>query len=291
MLKTLRTKDWFAADGLPVAIERRDPQPAFPPHRHEFSEIVLVTSGTALHVVGRESWPLTAGDVFVIGGSQSHEYRELENLCLINVLYQPDKLRMDPVDLAQLPGYHVLFSLEPRWTRRHGFRSRLHLTPARLAGVLALVDDLEAELKSKRPGHGLMVTALFMQIVGQLSRLYEQSETPDTRNLVRVAEVLSHMESHLHEGTRLDELARVGGMSKRSLIRAFHEATGMTPIEYSLQLRINRAAGLLRNEPITVTDAAFRVGFNDSNYFTRQFRKRLGVSPRRYQRQHLPVSG
>jgi AraC-like DNA-binding protein/mannose-6-phosphate isomerase-like protein (cupin superfamily) len=291
MLKTLKTKDWFAADGWPIAVERREPQHVFPPHRHEFSEIVLVTSGTALHVVGRESWPLTAGDVFVIGGAQSHEYRELENLCLINVLYQPDKLRWDPVDLAQVPGYHILFSLEPRWTRRHGFRSRLHLTPARLAGLLALVDELETELRKKQPGHGLMVTALFMQIVGQLSRLYEQSEAPDARNLMRVAEVLSHLESHVQEASSLDELARVGGMSKRSLIRAFHEATGMTPIEYALQLRISRAASLLRNEPVTVTEAAFRVGFNDSNYFTRQFRKRLGVSPRQYQRQHLPVSG
>ncbi|MGN6644323.1 MAG: AraC family ligand binding domain-containing protein, partial [Verrucomicrobiota bacterium] len=74
---TLKAKDWFS-DAFPLSVERRDPQPAFPPHKHEFSEVVIVISGSGLHVTGRESWRLSAGDVFVIGGSRVHEYRELQ---------------------------------------------------------------------------------------------------------------------------------------------------------------------------------------------------------------------
>jgi AraC-like DNA-binding protein len=75
-------------------------------------------------------------------------------------------------------------------------------------------------------------------------------------------------------------------MSKRSFLRAFQAATGKSPIAYLIQLRINRAASLLRRGDDSITDIAFLVGFRDSNYFTRQFRKVFGTSPRAYRNQH-----
>ncbi len=287
MPHTLKRSDWFGPHGFPIAIERREPQQPFPPHRHEFSEIVIVTGGRGRHAVGRESWPLAAGDVFVIGGPRTHEYRELDNLSLINLLFQPDRLRLDLGDLAQLPGYHALFALEPAWRQRHQFKSRLRLTPHDLGGVLALVDDLDEELKNRAPGFGFLGTALFMQIVGYLSRCYGRSRNPDSANLLRIAESITHLETHTDKPAHLDQLANLARMSQRSFLRAFRAATGVTPIAYLIQLRINRAAALLRSGTETVTEVAFRVGFTDSNYFSRQFRKLTGVSPRRYRQQHL----
>lgn len=284
MLRILKSREWFANDAFPIAVERREPQTPFPSHRHEFSEIVFITGGKGLHVVGSESWPLTAGDVFVIGGPQTHAYRNLENLRLINLLFQPEKLFMEKPDLATLPGYHALFTLEPAWRRRHQFQSRLHLSPRELDTVLALVEQLEAELRDRPPGFGFMSTALFMQIVGQLSRFYGRSRNPSTRHLLRLANTITQLETRLHEPVKLDNLASQSGMSPRSFIRAFRAATGLSPIAYLIQLRINRAAAVLRTTNQPITEIAFQVGFNDSNYFTRQFVKLLGCSPRRYRR-------
>jgi AraC family L-rhamnose operon transcriptional activator RhaR/AraC family L-rhamnose operon regulatory protein RhaS len=126
-----------------------------------------------------------------------------------------------------------------------------------------------------------------MQIVGHLSRCYGRSRNPDSGNLLRIAESITHLETHTDKPMHLDQLANIAGMSRRSFLRAFHAATGVTPIAYWIQLRINRAAALLRSGTEPVTEVAFRVGFTDSNYFTRQFRKLTGVSPRRYRQQHL----
>jgi len=60
---------------------------------------------------------------------------------------------------------------------------------------------------------------------------------------------------------------------------------GSSPIAHLIQLRVNRAATLLRQTGDSVTDIAFRVGFSDSNYFTRQFRRIMGRSPRAYRNQ------
>lgn len=288
MLRTLKSQEWFAADHFPIAVERREPQSAFPPHKHEFSEIVLITGGKGQHVVGRESWPLTAGDVFVIGGERAHVYRHLDNLRLINLLFQPEKLPLGNSDLTALPGYHALFTLEPAWRRRHQLQSRLHLSPRDLAVALALVDQLDEELRQRATGFGFMATALFMQIIGLLSRLYGRSRHPSSQHLLRLAQTITRLEAAPHETVKLNHLANAAGMSPRSFIRAFRAATGLSPIAYLIQLRISRAAELLRTTADPVTEIAFRAGFNDSNYFTRQFVKLIGCSPRRY-RQSRPV--
>lgn len=285
----LKAKDWF--DGaFPLSVERREPQPAFPPHKHEFSEIVLVTGGSGLHVTGRESWQLSPGDVFVIGGSRVHEYRELKKLSLINILFDPEKLRMQLGDLPSVPGYHALFTLEPAWRKRNQFNSRLRLAPSELTAVLRFVDQLETELKTRAPGFGFQATALFMQIVCYLSRCYSKFKSPDSRALLRSAEAIAHLESHFAEPLNLDRLAGIAHMSKRSFIRSFQAATSNSPIAYLIELRVRHAARLLRQTDDSITDIAFQVGFNDSNYFTRQFRNLTGLAPRGYRSQHRPGS-
>jgi AraC-like DNA-binding protein len=288
MFRTLKTKDWFHQDGYPIAVERRDPQEQFGLHTHEFSEVVLVTGGHGLHVTDGGSWQLAAGDVFVIGGPRAHEYRDLDQLRLINILFQPQKLHLQTSDLGALPGFHALFNLEPVWRRRHNFDSRLHLTPKELSIVLGLVDQLESELSSRTPGFAFMATAIFMQIVGYLSRCYGRTKNPNSRALLRIAETITHLETHLDEERTLDDLAKMASMSKRSFVRAFKEATGSSPIAYLLQLRVSRAAALLRrDDSASITEIAFQSGFTDSNYFTRQFRKIMGLSPRDYRQQHV----
>ena len=71
-----------------------------------------------------------------------------------------------------------------------------------------------------------------------------------------------------------------------NLMRVFRKATGQTPIEYLVRLRIQRAMDMLRNTDLTVTEIALEVGFNDSNYFTRQFRRILGESPRSFRQRN-----
>jgi AraC-like DNA-binding protein len=286
--KRLTTHDWFHPDGFPIAVERREPQAPFGPHTHEFSELVIVLSGTGGHVTGQESWPLSAGDVFVISGRRPHQYRDLRRLCLVNVLFQPGKLRLDWGDLAALPGYHALFTLEPSWHRRR-LASRSRLGPAELGHALGLVDELDAELRTRGPGFGFLATASFMRLVGYLARCFSRAPSPDGRALERIAPALDHLERHYSEPMDLDALARLTRMPQRSFMRLFRAALGDSPIAHLIHLRVNHAAALLRRSTESVTAIAFRVGFGDSNYFARQFRRIHGLSPREYRRLHGPA--
>lgn len=286
----LKRKDWFQPDGFPIAVERRNPQEPFGLHAHEFAEIVIITSGHGIHITGEESYPLNTGDVFVIGGSRPHDYHSMERLCLVNILFQPEKLNLRAFDLRTLPGYHALFILEPAWRRRHQFNSRLRLSPPELIRLLELVDKLDEELKSRADGFKLMATATLMQIVGYLSRCFAGAKNQDSRALLRIGEAISHLESNFQQPIDLDQLAKTARMSKRNFMRNFQAAMGNSPIAHLVQLRVNHAAALLRRTDQTVTEVAFQVGFSDSNYFTRQFRKLVGVTPSQYRQQHAQLS-
>src|SRR6056297_3242062 len=245
-MKTLKKQDWFHEDGFPIVVERRDPQEPFGLHRHEFSEIVIVTGGSGVHITGEDSYELTTGDTFVIGGDRPHDYLNMDRLSLINILFVPGELPLSLGDLQSLSGYHALFTLEPAWRSRHNFTSRLQLTPAELAETLRLVDKLSDELGMRRSGFRVLAIAAMLELV------------------------------------TLQELVTMSGMSRTSFVRVFEAAMGTSPIRYLIQLRIDEASHLLRNTDLSITDIAFTVGFSDSNYFSRQFRKVHGRSPRDY---------
>jgi len=280
--RILKIDEWFHPDGFPISVERREPQEHFEPHAHEFAELVIVTGGKCLHVTGNDSWELTAGDVFVIAGAREHEYRELVDLRLVNILYQPHQLKMGLLDLPSVAGYHALFTLEPSWRTRQTSKGRLHLPGKELAHVIELADRLEVELKVREPGFGFMAMAAFMQIIGHLSRCYGRSPSPDGRALLRIGEALSHLERNIHREVNLEELASIAHMSQRSFLRVFQSAVGTSPLAWVIEQRINRACVLLRQTDKRITEIAFDVGFNDSNYFTRQFTKATGLAPRSY---------
>jgi AraC-like DNA-binding protein len=73
-------------------------------------------------------------------------------------------------------------------------------------------------------------------------------------------------------------------MSRRSFIRAFQAATGTAPIAYLGKLRLARAAAMLRCHEENATSVAYKVGYNDSNYFARRFYAMFGTPPSEYRK-------
>jgi AraC-like DNA-binding protein len=282
-VRALENRGGFAPDGFPIAVERRRLQGAIGAPVRRSSEIVIVTSGHGLHVVGDESWLVAAGDVFVVGAGLLHEYRDVEALGVVSVLFDSERLRMDVKDLPDSAGFRALFAFEEAWRRRPHVEGRIRLSPKPLEGIIGLVDRLEHELRARDVGFGFLATALFMQLIGDLSRYCGRPAPPDVRT--RIAEAVAHLEAQYDSEIDLDQLAGIAHMSKRHFLRAFRAAVGKSPIAYLIEHRVGRAAALLRHGGANVTEVAFRVGFNDSNYFSRQFRKVMGVSPREYQKE------
>lgn len=80
----------------------------------------------------------------------------------------------------------------------------------------------------------------------------------------------------------LNRLARVCFLSPSQFRRTFRRLFGSSPLQFILNVRLQAAADLLANSRLNVTEIAMQCGFNEPNYFTRQFRQHVGVSPSEY---------
>ena len=254
-------------------------------HAHNFEELVVILDGRGQHQVGREVYEIGTGDVFVLLGDMSHCYPAASHLSLINILYDAASLRLPGADVGALPGYHALFEIEPRLRQRQRFQNRLKLGMDELGRLANLIAEMEVELRGQDPGSRFMATAHFMRIIGFLSRSYSRIPATGPRPVTPLSELLGYMEQHVAEPLTVEDLMRVAHLSQSSLFRTFRQLMGRSPIDYLIRLRIDKAAQLLRRNTLRIGEVSAAVGFNDSNYFSRQFRNVMGVSPRAYRRQ------
>ena len=143
---------------------------------------------------------------------------------------------------------------------------------------------MRQELRRKAPGYRFAALTHLMSLISFVSRGYFRTPHADSRPLRKMSELLSFIEAHYREPIHIGRMTRLAGMSESTLERAFHRVMGCSPIEHVIQVRLAHACELLKQPDMRISEAAFESGFTDSNYFARQFRKVMGVSPREYRR-------
>ena len=98
----------------------------------------------------------------------------------------------------------------------------------------------------------------------------------------RISDALRRIEAQAEEPLALGALARDAAMSPYHFLRTFRRVVGMTPHQYLLRTRLNRAAVRLRTSGEAISAIAFDAGFGDLSTFNRRFRRLMGCSPGAY---------
>jgi AraC-like DNA-binding protein len=101
---------------------------------------------------------------------------------------------------------------------------------------------------------------------------------PKTEEPLAVRRARNYIVEHFDEEIALEDLARISGLSRAHMIRAFRKQYFITPHAFQTDQRIRHARRLLR-EGSAPADVAFRCGFADQAHFTRHFKARTGVTP------------
>ena len=99
-----------------------------------------------------------------------------------------------------------------------------------------------------------------------------------------VAQSINFMLEQLTQKLKLEEIAAETGLSASHYSRLFVNRTGHSPIDYFIQLKIQRACRLLDNSGWMIADVSREMGFDDQFYFSRVFRKVMGMSPAEYRK-------
>lgn len=285
----LFANDYFYDPTFPLKVLRRDPELAYPLHSHDFFELVIISSGKGIHFGKSHEFTLMPGNVFVIPPGMEHGYKEIQDLVLYNILFTKDLFGESYFDLKKMPGFQALFYVEPSYRSDAPLTERfLQLSPSQMAEAIPMIDSLMTESDSTNMNRGSRALAysIMLQFLVTLFRTYEKSfsANPDHRKILRLASVFSYIESHLEGSITTEELMDVAAMSASTLNRYFKKATGLSPVEFQIHKRIELACQIMRTTDLPMLLIADRTGFADSNYFTRTFRKVMGMSPTAYRK-------
>lgn len=136
------------------------------------------------------------------------------------------------------------------------------------------------------PLQQLQVRTSFLQIVYDiLEQLQTAGHQPTTTDLV--SQAIRYIHEHYELPLTIDSLATILECSPRHLARLFRNSDiGQSPSDYLIRFRMQKASELLIQTELTLQDIAINVGYQDGYYFSRMFKKYMGLSPIRYRQQH-----
>lgn len=265
----LRKDDFFASASQAVAVADRYPQNVFAEHTHEFCELVLVWRGNGLHVLNDRPYRITRGDLFYIRAEDKHSYASVNDLVLQNVIYCPDRLKLNVDWAANIPGFNNDKSA-PHW----------RLSSNGMNAVRQVITQLEQESQKGDALANQMAELLFAQLVMTLKRYRYATDNPcATEQEALLDKLITTLAGSLNRSFVLEKFCEQEQCSERALRQQFRTQTGMTVNHYLRQLRICHAQYLLQHTELMVSEVAMRCGFEDSNYFSVVFNREVGMTP------------
>lgn len=266
---------------FPVDIHRSERHKlgtAFECHWHENFEILYFEKGEALIYCNSRPVRVGPGELIVINSNDLHYGENLSpHLVYYVVEFDLSFLHSSQIDLCQTK--YVI----PLVQNRILFSNQIARNDELLGEIRRLIDEYYRE----EFGYELAVKAYIYRILVLLLRFYGEqtiSEAEKDRQrkvLNRLRPILEYVDGHYTEKLSLEHLSSMANMSPHYFCRLFKNLTGKSPTEYITYLRLKKAETLLRESDLNITEIAMAVGYNDSNYFSRLFKKYKQVPPSR----------
>ncbi|CAH1203099.1 helix-turn-helix domain-containing protein [Paenibacillus sp. JJ-223] len=216
-------------------------------------EVCRIGASFAAHVVKGSSFTLTASS---------------DNMDYIVIMYKASS--MEGASLV-LPSH-----------RKHPLRTSFVQHPGTQAEWVQMAEKIAAKWSRGEGLERFHANALMQGMLYELIMEYERGQGGAESDMVDV--VAAYIAGHYRQNLELKELAALAGCSVRQLQRRFKQEKQLGPMEYVIQLRMESASRMLRHTDAPIGEIAERMGYRDTYYFSRAFKKYYGVPPQLYRR-------
>ncbi len=235
-------------------------------HDHSLFEIYFLEKGFCHYFIDNDTYDVQAGDIVLIPEGVIHKtiYGSIEtkrHLIYCAPIYVPTAV------IPYLPSMLYIYRNKKVTAR-----------------VQEIFDNIEKEYLS---GDEFSEEVLLhhIHLLFFLLARNTDTEAPHRTGSIYTTQTVAYIKEHYAEDLRLSELATRCSVSPEHLSRVFKLDTGFGISEYLSIVRLQQAQRLLRSSrSLSVSQIAQACGFHDSNYFSKRFKQRYGVSPRRFRK-------
>jgi len=246
-----------------------------PMHSHDHLEMAFILSGEGKYRFENGVLPVKEGDLLILNPGERHQALACPEAAVPSTEFFVGAMDFQfeglPANTFPVPeGKHVL-----------------HTSGELRQKLFRICSAMEAENAVCRQGRYYMLRAYLVQILLlALREQYEPIERTDgyafesVNRSYLVEQILNYFEDHYNEKISLDRIAGNMYLSPFYISRIFKSETGETPIRHLINIRMEKARGLLESgQGGSIQEVAAAVGYDDAYHFSKLFKKHYGITP------------
>lgn len=250
-------------------------------HWHEEAEFTRIAKGSCTYQIHLETYEVEEGDLIFIPPAVLHAIsnEKEERMQSETYVFHMDFLGAKAADICAIRYLNPLMNqkLIPPFVIKKG-----HPLYEKAA---ELFENINAEYDKKTPGYEIVIKSYLLQLVAALIPYCTRNTEADailTEHAKKLKEVLSYIDTHYMEELTISELAGICFFSEYYFMRFFKKYMGMSCVQYIKNVRLERAADQFENGETNTLEAALACGFSNLSYFHREFKKKYGMTPKRF---------
>ena len=254
-------------------------------HFHADYEIFYLISGERYYFIEDKTFHIKKGTLVFIDSNQIHKTIDCNNQPHERIFMRISEHTLGLVSNTELEKY-----LSDFFRKNHG---TLQLNEKAQVYVENLLLKMLAEYENKETGYKEMILSHLFELLvfsqryeekyGRISKIATIDDTLDNK----IFEVANYINENFHKKITLDDLEEKFYMSKFYLSRKFSEITGFTISEYINIKRVYNSTYLLDETDLTISEVAYKCGFNSLTYFDKVFKKYMNTTPRKYRKEGI----
>lgn len=258
-------------------VESSHPSYVMSYHWHVEYEIIRILKGTLAVTLDEKSFTAVPGDVIFVHSGILHS--GIPSDCIYQCLVFDGNLFLKHNSVCA--GYmqkviHQDILIYHHFTEKY-------------PEIQSVLNSIFDAMWKKFPGYELIVLGQFYHFFGLVfsNHYYLDGVTKarrDYKRILQLKQVLEFIEHNYASPLTLQQLSASVSMSPKYFCRFFSEMTHQTPMDYLNHQRIEQACYQLSTTDDSITEIAYRSGFNDLSYFIRTFKKYKGITPGKYKR-------
>lgn len=252
-------------------------------HWHHKTEIVLIRKGTYEFEINLENYILQAGDICFLNSEDLHKIIGTGTTVIHDViLFDPRILNFSYEDDFE---ENVI---APFVAKEKSFPHIISPDHEHYETISCLIQKLMEQSIAQNSGWYRSCKLLLLKLMNSMDehRLFISSNkilsAADKQKISRYKEISSYIEKNYAEPITLQQLADIIPCNSQYLCRFFKEITGITPIQYLIQRRVEHACEMLKETTKSVLEISLDCGFENVSYFIRQFKKLKRCTPKEY---------